>query len=369
MVIPYLDIKRTHRPIKEELKNVFEQVLDNGQFVQGDYCKKFEEDFASFCGVDFCVGVGNGLDALRMILMALDIGPGDEVIVPANTFIATVLAITFVGANPVLVDVDLDTYNINVSKIREKITNRTKAIIVVHLYGRLADVESAKKIAREHGIYLIEDAAQAHGAERNGKRAGSWGDAAAFSFYPGKNLGALGDAGAVTTNSQEIAERVRMIGNYGSRKKYIHELMECNSRMDELQAAFLCVKLPHLERYNMERRKIARRYDTEISNSSIILPKSIDVKGEVDNVYHIYPVLCSNRRNLIDALQKGGIESGIHYPIPIPMQEAYKDLLGNMNDYPITKKICDNELSLPIYPGMKYAEIDKVINIVNLYKE
>ena len=264
MEVPYLDLGKMHSEIQKELDAAYREVTERQWYIGGEADRKFEQEFAAYCGVKECVGTGNGLDAIRLILLAYGIGEGDEVIVPANTFIATVLAVTYVGAIPVFVDADMETYNIDIHKIEEKITDKTKAIIVVHLYGRAVDVVSVRKIAEKYSLRIIEDAAQAHGAEVDGRKTGSLGDAAAFSFYPGKNLGALGDAGAVVTNDREIAERVRAYGNYGSYEKYNHVYQGCNSRLDEYQAAFLSVKLKYLENWNDKRRRIAQIYNTHI---------------------------------------------------------------------------------------------------------
>ncbi|MCM1219856.1 MAG: DegT/DnrJ/EryC1/StrS family aminotransferase, partial [Lachnospiraceae bacterium] len=281
MKIPYLNLATIHDPIKKELEQKFHDVLEREWFIQGRECEIFEEEFAAFCSAKYCVGVGNGLDAIRVILQAYDIGAGDEVIVPANTFIATVLAINYAGATPVLVDADPATYNIDTSKIEEKITARTKAIIVVHLYGRAVEIDPVLEIARRHDLKVIEDSAQAHGALYHGTCTGNLGDAAAFSFYPGKNLGALGDGGAVTTNDPELARKIRAICTYGSYRKYCHEFKGCNSRLDEVQAGLLSVKLAHLKEWNEERKDIAAQYNAGIQNDLFTLPRVTDRDGHV----------------------------------------------------------------------------------------
>lgn len=368
MGISYFDLERVHQPLKDELFEKFSDVFKREWFIQGKACNEFEKAFSEYCGAE-CVGTGNGLDALRLILQGLDIGQGDEVIVPANTFIATVLAITYTGATPVLVDTNPETYNIDIKQAEEKITDRTKAIIVVHLYGRMADVTTAKALAEKYHLYLLEDAAQAHGAAVDGVKAGNWGEAAAFSFYPGKNLGALGDGGAIVTRNHELARKVRAIGNYGSNEKYVHEYQGCNSRLDELQAAFLHVKLPLLDTWNKERREIARRYDREIHNPLIVLPKPLAEINAEENVYHIYPILSPYRNELKEFLKERDIEAAIHYPIPIPEQKAYSEMRWDMKDYPVTARICAEELSLPIYPGMEEWEVTKIIDSVNAFKK
>lgn len=365
MKIPYLNLATIHNPLKEDLKEKFSQVLESEWFIQGKACAQFEEEFAAYCGSKYCVGVGNGLDAIRVILQAYGIGEGDEVIVPANTFIATVLAVSYVGANPVLVDADSTTYNIDVSKIEEKITDKTKAIIVVHLYGRVVDMAPVKQIAEKYGLKVIEDSAQAHGAVCDGKRTGNLGDAAAFSFYPGKNLGALGDGGAVTTNDKELADKVRAICTYGSFKKYDHQFKGCNSRLDEVQAALLSVKLKCLDAWNEERKNIAKQFNEGIKNELFTLPQ---VEKRDSHVFHIYPIFCQNRQKLIDYLEEKGIGTNVHYPIPIPMQGAYKEMNADMGDYPVTEKICAEEVSIPLYPGLAQEEIDYIIDALNAYE-
>lgn len=365
MNIPYLDLSKTHMPIINELRKAAEDAIDSEWFIQGSRLKKFEDQFASYCGCKFCVGVGNGLDALRIILQAYGIGNGDEVIVPANTFIATVLAITYVGAIPVLVDANIDTMDIDVSLIEKKITSKTKAIIAVHLYGRAADMSSIVSIANKYGLKVIEDSAQAHGALYHGKRTGNLGDAAGFSFYPGKNLGALGDGGAVVTNDKELADKVRAIGTYGSYKKYDHQLKGCNSRLDEIQAAFLSVKLPYLDEWNNERKKIANFYTKSIDNKKIYIPKTNEKNS---NVFHVFPILCADRANLVSYLDEKGIKTNIHYPTPIPCQKAYADENWNLDDYPITNRICSEEVSIPLYPGLSDDAQGYIIDALNNYK-
>lgn len=360
MNINYTDFGRMHEPMKEELLQAYQEVFESQWFIQGKKLEQFEKQFAEYCGTNYCVGVGNGLDALRLILEAYDIGAGDEVIVPSNTFIATVLAISYVGATPVFVEPDMDTFLINPNLIEEKITDKTKAIMVVHLYGRLAEMERINEIAHKYGLKVFEDSAQAHGVERKGRKAGAWGDAAAFSFYPGKNLGALGDAGAVTTNDKFIAEKIRALGTYGSKQKYKHDYKGYNSRLDELQAAFLSVKLAYLDAWTKERKEIAAKYYEGICNSKLYLPKYTE-----ENVYHIFPVLCDNRDELQAYLEQKGIHTLVHYPIAIHLQEAYKDMGMPVGSYPLAEKICASEVSIPLYPGMMEEEIQYVIDCLN----
>lgn len=364
MKIPYLNLATIHNPLKDELKEKFNDVLESEWFIQGKACEQFEAEFASYCGTKYCIGVGNGLDAIRVILQAYGIGEGDEVIVPANTFIATVLAVSYVGATPILVDADDRTYNIDISKIEEKISQKTKAIIVVHLYGQVVNMAPIRKLASKYNLKLIEDSAQAHGALYEGKHTGNLGDAAAFSFYPGKNLGALGDGGAVTTNDKELADKVRAICTYGSFKKYNHQFKGCNSRLDEVQAAFLSVKLKNLDSWNEERKKIAQQFSEGIKNDRFTLPQ-IDCRD--GHVFHIYPILVEDRENLIEYLETKGIGTNVHYPIPIPKQGAYNEMNINIKDYPVTEKICAEEVSIPLYPGLTQDEINYIINALNDY--
>ena len=365
--VAYLNLKRIHEPMRAEIEDVISCVLDQSWYIQGKYCSDFEHAFATYCGTKHCVGVGNGLDAIRLILEAYGIGEGDEVIIPANTFIATALAVSYVGATPIFVDADINTYNIDESKIREKITEKTKAIIVVHLYGRMMDVTHIKHIAEEYKLRLIEDAAQAHGANIDGKKVGSLADAAAFSFYPGKNLGALGDGGAVTTNDTELADKIRALCNYGSYTKYEHLYKGYNSRLDEIQAAILLKKLDYLDEWNEQRQVIAARFCKEIRNDNVIIPLYEEERIS-QNVWHVYPLLVAERDRFTEHLYRNGIGYNIHYPKPIVEQGAYLDLGLNASMYPVTKRICREEVSIPLYPGLSEAEINRIIDVVNAYK-
>lgn len=366
MNIPFATFKPMHDEVRSELDAAYEKVLDRSIYIQGEECRAFEEEFAAYCGTKYCVGVATGLDALYLILRAMGIGKGDEVIVPANTFIATALAVTYAGAEPVLVEPDIRTYNIAPELIEEKITKRTKAIIAVHLQGRTADMDVVNEIARKHGIKVIEDAAQAHGARYKGKRAGSLADAAGFSFYPGKNLGALGDGGCVTTDDKILADRIRALGNYGSDYKYHHIYQGTNSRLDELQAAFLRVKLPHLDKWNEDRRGTARKYLEGISNPLITLPPASNT--EYEHIYHVFAIRCRQRDELELYLKKKGIETVKHYPIPIHMQKAYESLSYRDGDLPIAEDISGTILSLPMYYGMTEQEVTYVIDAVNAFR-
>ena len=364
--VPFVSFETMHKEIRSDLDAVYQAVMDSNYFIQGQACAQFEKDFAEYCGVRYCVGVGNGLDALMLILRAMDIGVGDEVIVPSNTYIATALAVSYVGAKPVFVEPELDTFNINPSLIEEKITEKTKAIIAVHLQGRPADMDAIITIAKKHNLKVIEDAAQAHGARYKGRMVGSLGDAAGFSFYPGKNLGALGDGGCVTTNNKEIADKVRALGNYGSDYKYHHIYKGVNSRLDEMQAAFLSVKLKHLDKWNEERRRIAARYLSEIHNPLIYLPKASD--EELEHVYHVFVIRCKKRDELEAYLKENGIGTLKHYPIPMHLQDAYSDLGLKEGDLPIAEEISKTVLSIPIYYGMTEEQISCVIDIINRFK-
>lgn len=365
MKIPFVNLKPIHSILRNDFQNAFDSVLDKSNYILGEEVKNFENEFADYCGTKYCVGCANGLDALYLILKAFKIGTGDEVIIPSNTFIATALAITYAGATPVMVDPILSSYNIDPKKIETKITKNTKAIIIVHLYGQSSEIDSVKNIAEKYGLRVIEDAAQAHGARFKGKRVGGLGDASAFSFYPGKNLGALGDGGAVLTNDYELYKTVKAIRNYGSEEKYVHIFKGNNSRLDELQAAFLRIKLKHLDSWNEERNRIATRYLNEIHNKLVVLPTI-----GIDNyhVWHLFVVRVEERSDFIKFLDLNGIDTLVHYPIPIYEQIAYSELGISNLDYPIAKKISEEVVSLPMWVGMTSSEIDYVIEKVNKWK-
>ncbi len=362
MIIPYVSFKPMEQELSRELRGSFDRVFLRSQYIEGEEDRRFEQAFAEYCGAEYCIGVGNGLDALMLSLKALGIGPKDEVIVPSNTYIATALAVTYVGAKPVFVEPDIRTFNINPLRIEDAVTEKTKAIMPVHLYGQACEMDPILEIARKHHLYVVEDCAQAHGATYKGKKVGTFGDLAGFSFYPGKNLGALGDAGAVVTDDKALAEKVRALGNYGSDFKYHHIYRGNNSRLDELQAAFLAAKLPHLERMNTERRRIAGRYLTEICNPKIVLPTLLD---DCVPVWHIFGIRCKERDMLEKYLNDRGIGTNKHYPIPMHLQECYRELGFQRGDFPIAEEISATELSLPMYYGMTEEQIDFVINKVN----
>ena len=365
MKIPFVTFKPLEAELDKNLRAAFDRVYTRSWYIEGVEDEEFEKAFAEYCDIKYCIGVGNGLDALFLALKALEIGEGDEVIVPSNTYIATALAVTYVGATPVFVEPDIRTFNIDPSRIEEAITERTKAIMPVHLYGQPCDMDPILAIVKKHNLYIIEDCAQAHGATYKGKVIGSFGDAAGFSFYPGKNLGALGDAGAAISNNKEIADKIRALGNYGSDYKYHHIYKGNNSRLDELQAAFLAAKLPQLNRMNEERIRIAGMYLEGIKNEEVILPY---VPEYANPVWHIFGVRCKRRDELEKFLNDAGIGTNKHYPIPMHLQECYKDLGFKEGDFPIAEEISATELSIPMYYGMTDEEVRYVIDKVNEFK-
>ena len=365
MKIPFVSFIPMERELDVDLRAAFERVYTRSWYIGGLEDENFEKSFSDYCDVNYCVGVGNGLDALMLALKALGIGKGDEVIVPSNTYIATVLAVTYVGAVPVFVEPDIRTFNINPELIEFAITERTKAIMPVHLYGQPCDMDPVMKIAKKYNLFVVEDCAQAHGATYKGKKIGSFGNAAGFSFYPGKNLGALGDAGATVTNDKKLSDKIRALGNYGSDYKYHHIYQGNNSRLDEMQAAFLSAKLPHLDKINIERRKIADKYLTGINNPEVILPY---IPENMSPVWHIFGIRCKRRDELESFLNERGIGTNKHYPIPIHLQECYKNLGFKRGDFPIAEEISATELSIPMYYGMAEEEIQYVIDIINEFK-
>lgn len=362
-MIPFLDLKAINARYKDEIKARIDKVLDSGWYLLGEQNKQFEKDFAAYCGAKHCIGCANGLDALRLIIKAYGFGKGDEIIAPANTYIASILAITDNGCTPVLVEPDLNTYNINPDLIEAKITDKTKAILVVHLYGQAVQMEKIWTLAKKYNLKIIEDSAQAHGAYYNGKRVGNLGDASGFSFYPGKNLGALGDGGAVTTNDEELAQKIRALGNYGSHKKYENIYQGLNSRLDEIQAAILDVKLKYLDNDNAKRKEIAQYYIKNIKNPFVTLPKMYDAKA---HVWHVFVVMVKDRARFQSYLNDNEIQTIIHYPIPPHKQECYKEL--NHLNFPITEQIHNEIISLPISPVMSDSQIQKVVEVVNEFK-
>lgn len=359
-MIKFLDLKKINNRYREEIDSRIKDILDKGWYLQGEENENFTKNFANFCGTKFALGVANGLDALNLIIKAYGFGNGDEIIVPANTYIATILAISENGCIPILVEPDIKTYNINPDSIEEKITSKTKAIMVVHLYGQAVQMEKIWKIAKKYNLKIIEDSAQAHGAIYQENRTGNLGDASGFSFYPGKNLGCMGDGGAVTTNDEELFNKIKAIANYGSDRKYHHIYKGVNSRLDEIQAEVLDIKLKHLDSDNNKRREISKYYRENIKNSKIILPETYDEKS---HVWHIFAVRTHNRDEFQKYLTEKGIQTIIHYPTPPHKQGAYKE--WNNLSFPITEEIHNTILSLPISPVMTDSEIEKVVEVVN----
>ena len=365
MKIPFLNFKVQHEHIRQEMLQAFQDVYDSNWYVMGNHLLQFEKDYAAFSGMDFAVGLSNGLDALYLSLKALDIKEGDEVIVPSNTYIATALAVSYTGATPVFVEPDVLTYNLCPNNLRKAIGPKTKAVIPVHLYGQACNMTEIMKVAREHKLFVVEDNAQAHGATFNGKITGSFGHINAVSFYPGKNLGALGDAGGVTTDDAELAEKVRMLRNYGSRVKYNNDVIGHNMRLDELQAAFLSVKLKHLEAFTEQRREIALLYDERLKGlGDLVLPH---VDPQAEHVYHLYVVRTGNRDELQQHLTAKGIGTLIHYPIPPHLQLAYSGLGYKKGDFPVAEKLADTSLSIPLWPGMTGEQAGEVCDAIESY--
>ncbi len=362
MRVPFLDLKAQYLSIKEDVDSALQQVLDRTAFAGGPFVKQFEEEFARFCGCEHAIGVSSGTAALWLAMLGLGIGPGDEVITVPNTFIATVEAISFCGATPVFVDAEQETLTMNPHLLEAVITPRTKAIIPVHLFGQMADMDPIMEIARKHGLYVIEDASQAHGAEYRGKKAGSIGDVGCFSFYPGKNLGAYGEAGAVVTNNPELAQKVRMLRDHGQPRKYHHDLIGWNARMDGFQGAVLSVKLKHLERWNEARRNVARFYEEALGKiAGITLPHEAEYAR---HVYHIYAIRTNKRDDLISFLAKKEIFCGIHYPIPVHLTKAYQFLGYQKGSFPVTEACAEEFVSLPIYAELTPQQLEYVVKSI-----
>jgi dTDP-4-amino-4,6-dideoxygalactose transaminase len=362
-MIKFLDFQPMHAQIREEMQHAFQRVYDSHWYIQGKELTQFETEYAQLSRTHFAVGVSNGLDALVLALRSLHIGPGDEVIVPSNTYIATALAVSHVGATPVFVEPRMETYNINPDLIPQAITKKTKAIMPVHLYGQACEMDIVMEIAKAHNLYVVEDNAQAHLSSYNGKLTGSFGDANGTSFYPGKNLGALGDAGAVTTNNEELANRIKTLRNYGSAVKYYNEEIGYNNRLDELQAAFLRVKLNYLQEWTNKRKEIAQWYNEALQHrNNLLLPY---VHEGADHVYHLYIVRTSNREKLQQDLTEKGVQTMIHYPVPPHLQKAYKNLGYKEGDFPIAEEIARTCLSLPIWPCMDHESVLKVKTAIN----
>lgn len=364
-VIRHLDLKRQLESIRPEINNAIRDILESTAFVGGEPLKNFEAAYARYCGTNSAIGVGNGTDALLLIFWALGLSPGDEVITTSMSFIATVEPLIALGLKPVLVDIEPDTYNLDPDKVKAAITENTKAILAVHLYGQPADMDRLDALAKAHDLYLIEDSAQAHGATFGGKRTGSLGHASAFSFYPGKNLGAYGDGGAVTTNDDQLAQKVRMLGDHGRLSKYEHLVIGMNSRLDSMQAAVLSVKLDYLDQWNAGRERIAERYNRELAGiDDLTLPKT---GANRTHVYHQYIVQVPDREALQQFLKDKGVQTGIHYPIPIHRQPAMAEDGYQPGDFPVAEHLADHCLSLPIYAELAEAEVDTVIAAVREY--
>ena len=360
MSVPFLDLKAPHAELKDELDAAYRRVLESGWYVMGEEVEAFEREFAAYCGAKHCVGVGNGLEALHLILRAYGIGPGDEVIVPANTYIATWLAVSYAGATPVPVEPDPRTYNIDPERIASAITARTRAVTPVHLYGQPADMDPILEIARRHGLKVIEDAAQAHGARYKDRRAGSLGDAAGFSFYPGKNLGALGDAGAVVTNDDDLADRISVLRNYGSRVKYENEAKGFNSRLDSLQAAFLRAKLLCLDEWNDRRRVAAKNYLEHLRGvPDLVLPSTPEW---AEPAWHLFVVRHPGRAALQKHLGQSEVGTLIHYPVPPHLSAAYRERSWGAGDFPRTERLADSVLSIPMGPHLGRDSQQRVID-------
>ena len=367
MEVPFLDLREGYLEYKNEFDEAVARVLNSGWYIHGEEVETFERDYAAYCGAKHCVGVANGLDALHLILRACDIGEGDEVIVPANTYIATWLAVTYAGARPVPVEPVEATYNLDPSRVEAAITPRTRAILPVHLYGQIADMDSLREVATRRGLRLIEDAAQAHGATYKGSPAGSLSDAAGWSFYPGKNLGAMGDAGAVTTNDDQLADRVRVLRNYGSRVKYFNEVKGFNSRLDPLQAALLGVKLTHLVEWNARRKVLAGRYMEALADvPNLTLPH---VPAWADPSWHLFVVRHPAREALQKHLAAQGIGTLIHYPVPPHLSDAYREMGFKDGDFPITEAIHRTVLSLPMGPHLRADQLERVVDAIRSFRE
>ncbi|MBZ4664898.1 DegT/DnrJ/EryC1/StrS family aminotransferase [Mahella sp.] len=365
MNIPLLDLKGQYHAIKDEIDAAIEGVLENGQFILGPQVKALEHDIASYAGVPYAIGVGNGTDALVIALRACGIGPGDEVVTSPFTFFASAESISAVGAKPVFVDIDPDTFNIDVSKIEQAITSRTRAIIPVHLFGQIADMDAIMDIARKHDLMVIEDACQAMGAEYKGMKAGSFGHAACFSFFPTKNLGTYGDGGMIVTRDADIDKKARMLRAHGSVKKYYHEMIGYNSRLDELHAAILNVKFKYLDQWNDMRRHNAALYDELLKDSGVVTPYAAPY---AKHIYHQYVVQCDDRDGLAEALKAEGISTGVYYPLPLHLQDAYKGLGYKKGDMPYAEAACNRVLALPMYPELERHQIKYVADAIKNYK-
>ncbi len=365
MNIPLVDLKIQYRSLAAEIQQAVQRAMERADFILGSEVSAFEEEFAAFCGAKYAVGLATGTDALHLGLRACGIGPGDEVITAPNSFIATAAAITFSGATPVFADIDPRTFNLDPVAVEQAITPRTRAIVPVHLYGQPADMDALQALARRYDLKIIEDACQAHGAEYKGQRVGSLGDVAAFSFYPGKNLGAYGDGGAAVTSDPQIAETLRMLRNYGQSRKYHHDFLAFNSRLDNLQAAILRVKLRHMDAWNRKRRKAAAHYTRLLAPEGMPVPRAMP---EVSHVYHLYVIRSTRRDELLRFLNERGIGAGIHYPIPIHLQSAYAALGGRPGDFPNAESACREVLSLPLFPEITRDQIETICSAIREFQ-
>lgn len=362
-MIPVFDLKNQYHTIKDEINEAVARVLERGWFILGQEVEAFEEEFATYCGLAHGIGVGSGTEALHLALLACGVGPGDEVITVPHTAVATVAAIELTGARPVFVDIDSLSYTMASSQLGSRITARTKAIVPVHLYGQAADLDPILEIARRYGLTVVEDCAQAHGAEYKGRRVGSFGRVACFSFYPTKNLGAYGDAGMVVTDDAALAQKVRQLRQYGWERRYVSSVRGLNSRLDEIQAAILRVKLRHLDEWNEARRVRARLYNELLTDSGVVTPVEMDYGR---HVYHLYVVRCPYRDALKDYLAEHGVGTAIHYPVPIHLQEAYRDLGYQRGDFPVAEACANEVLSLPMYPELREDEVREIGELVGL---
>jgi len=364
MQVPFLDLSLQYQRIQDDVKNAFSEVCDSTAFILGPSVEKFEQSFSNYIGTSACCGVSNGTDALMLAFRALEIGAGDEVLVPAHTFIATALAVVSTGATLIPVDVMLPSFHINLDSATRVITEKTKAICPVHLYGRACDMDAICKFAAKHNLYIVEDVAQAHGALWKGRRVGSFGDLGCFSFYPGKNLGAYGDAGAVVTNDRELDSKVRALRNYGSTVKYFHPIIGFNCRLDSLQAAILNVKIPHLEAWNLSRWRVAEKYNNAFQKISPDLLSIPELVSSVEHVFHLYVIRTSRRDSLREFLAARGIQTVIHYPTPFHLQGAFTELGYKKGSFPVTESLSSEILSLPLFPEMTEAQVSYVIEAV-----
>lgn len=363
-MIPIVDLKRQYYQIKDEIDNAIRRVLESGWFILGKELQEFEKEFADYNDSKYALGVGSGTEALHLSILALGIKPEDEIITVPNTAMPTISAISLAYAKPVFVDINQYSYNLDPKKLENKITKKTKAIIPVHLFGQSADMDQIREISKKHSIPIIEDCAQSHGALYKGKKTGNFGEFGCFSFYPSKNLGAYGDGGLITTNNRELYEKILMLRNYGQKDRYIHKEKGTNSRLDEIQAAILRVKLKHLDEWNLKRRKLAQIYDKELKE--VITPKEMDY---AKHIYHLYVIRSEKRESLMNYLKEKGIGTQIHYPIPAHLQEAYKELRINKGTLPISEKYSQQILSLPMFPELNEEEVSAVINSINKFKD